>query len=587
MFLETPFGQAVPAPAEGVGLNPLLRHPSMMIHPPMLYSGYTLFAVPFAFAVGALVTRRLNADWIRSTRPFTLAAWAFLGTGIVLGARWSYSELGWGGYWAWDPVENASLMPWLTGTAFLHSVMIQERRGMLKVWNVSLVLATGVLAILGTFLVRSGILESIHAFGASTLGIPFLILIVAMVAGSIALVASRAADLRSEHRLDSLLSREAVFLLNNLVLVALCFVIFWGTFFPLISEAITGQAASVGPPWFDRYTVPLTLVLVLLSGIGPVIAWRRATAANLRRNLLKPALAGVLALAVLGALGLASEPPALLMFGFAAFVLTAVGQELWRGVRARRAMAGGGVPGALVALVRRNRRRYGGYLVHAGVAVLFVGVAASSSFQDEREVQLSPGQSTRVGAYDVTYVKPTADLRAAPNGRLERIDLGAQLRVARDGESPRTLSTVKSFFPSAAPMLGPISRFFEGEATSEVGLRAGWRRDVWTAIAPDISSLRPRLEEGDKVFAGAELTPRQREVLLAQALDGLARSYANDPPPATFRLIVSPMVTWIWIGAVLALLGGLIALWPPPRGMARRATAGYAARVGREVRIPA
>ena len=212
----------------------------MMIHPPMLYSGYTLFAVPFAFAVGALVTRRLNADWIRGTRPFTLAAWVFLGIGIVLGARWSYSELGWGGYWAWDPVENASLMPWLTGTAFLHSVMIQERRGMLKIWNVSLVLATGVLAILGTFLVRSGILESIHAFGASTLGIPFLVLIVVMIAGSIALVASRAADLRSEHRLDSLLSRESVFLLNNLVLVGLCFVIFWGTFFPLISEAITG-----------------------------------------------------------------------------------------------------------------------------------------------------------------------------------------------------------------------------------------------------------------------------------------------------------------------------------------------------------
>ena len=239
-------------PAEGVGLNPLLRHPSMMIHPPMLYSGYTLFAIPFAFAVGALVTRRLNADWIRTTRPFTLAAWLFLGTGIVLGARWSYSELGWGGYWAWDPVENASLLPWLTGTAFLHSVMIQEKRGMLKVWNVSLVLATGVLAILGTFLVRSGILQSIHAFGASTLGVPFLILIVAMVAGSIALVVSRAADLRSEHQLDSLLSREAVFLLNNLVLVALAFVVLWGTFFPLISEAITGEEASVGPPWFDQ-----------------------------------------------------------------------------------------------------------------------------------------------------------------------------------------------------------------------------------------------------------------------------------------------------------------------------------------------
>jgi cytochrome c-type biogenesis protein CcmF len=587
VFLETPFQQAMPVPAEGAGLNPLLRHPSMMIHPPMLYSGYTLFAVPFAFAVGALVARRLNAEWIRSTRPFTLAAWVFLGIGIVLGARWSYSELGWGGYWAWDPVENASLMPWLTGTAFLHSVMIQERRGMLKVWNVSLVLATGVLAILGTFLVRSGILESIHAFGASTLGIPFLILIVVMVVGSIALVVSRAADLRSEHRLDSLLSRESVFLLNNLVLVSLCLVIFWGTFFPLISEAITGTQRSFGPPMFDRYTVPLALMLVLLSGIGPVIAWRRATASNLRRNLLKPVLAGLAALVVVGALGAFDEPKALLMFGLAGFVLAAVSQELWRGVRARRAMAGEAVPLALVSLVRRNRRRYGGYLVHAGVAVLFVGVAASSSFQDEREVQLSPGQSTRVGAYEVTYVKPTADLRAAPNGRLEKIDLGAQLKVTRDGEPVTTMTTVKSYFPSIAPIFGPISRFFEGEATSEIALKAGWRRDVWMAIAPDIDALRPRIEEGDEVFSGAKLTQEQRDAFLGQALDGLARSYANDPPPATFRLLVSPMVTWIWVGALVAFLGGLIALWPPPGGATRRARSLYAARVGREVRIPA
>src|SRR5215208_3628587 len=408
VFLESPFTTLAAPPAEGVGLNPLLRHPSMMIHPPMLYSGYTLFAVPFAFAVGALVTRRLGAEWIRATRPFTLGAWLMLGFGVMLGARWSYMELGWGGYWAWDPVENASLMPWLTGTAFLHSVMIQEKRGMLKVWNVSLVLATGVLAILGTFLVRSGILESIHAFGASTLGVPFLALIVTMVAGSIALVASRASELRSEHRLDSLLSRESVFLLNNLVLVAMCFVIFWGTFFPLISEAVTGEEASVGPPWFDQYTVPLALLLVLLSGIGPVIAWRRATPSNLRRNLLKPALAGMVALALLAALGLGREPAALLMFGFAAFVLAAVGQELWRGVRARRAMSGDGPAGALVALVRRNRRRYGGYLVHAGITVLFVGIAASSAFQDEREVVLKPGQTASVGAYDVTYTKPTA-----------------------------------------------------------------------------------------------------------------------------------------------------------------------------------
>src|SRR5829696_8090303 len=319
VFLENPFDRAQAVVAEGAGLNPLLRHPSMMIHPPMLYSGYTLFAVPFAFAVGALITRRLDAEWIRLTRPFTLAAWFFLGIGILLGARWSYTELGWGGYWAWDPVENASLMPWLIGTAFLHSVMIQEKRGMLKVWNVSLVLATGVLAILGTFLVRSGILESIHAFGASTLGIPFLILIVTMIGGSIALVSSRAESLRSEHRLDSLLSREAAFLLNNLVLVALCFVVFWGTFFPLISEALTGDEASVGPPWFNRYITPLALVLVLLSGIGPLIAWRRATAANLRRNFVVPTGAAVITLLACAGAGLTANVGALLMFAFAAF----------------------------------------------------------------------------------------------------------------------------------------------------------------------------------------------------------------------------------------------------------------------------
>ena len=458
---------------------------------------------------------------------------------------------------------------------------------MLKIWNVSLVLATGVLAILGTFLVRSGILDSIHAFGASTLGVPFLALIVTMIVGSIVLVASRASDLRSDHKLDSLLSRESVFLLNNLVLVAMCFVIFWGTFFPLISEAITGEEASVGPPWFDQYTVPLALMLVLLSGIGPVIAWRRATASNLRRNLLKPALAGLVVLAVLAALGAASEPAALLMFGLGAFVLAAVSQELWRGVRARRAMSDDAAPRALVQLVRRNRRRYGGYLVHAGVAVLFIGIAASSSFQDEKEVLLKPGQTATVGAYEVTYVKPTADLKAAPNGRLEKIDFGARLRVTRDGEKVADMTTVKSYFPSLAPFLGPISRFFEGEATSEVGLQAGWRRDIWTAIAPDIGSLRPRIEEGDKVFSGAKLSPEQRDAFLGQALGGLARSYAKNPPPATFRLIVSPMVTWIWIGAILAFLGGLIALWPPPRGARSRATAGYAARVGREVRIPA
>jgi cytochrome c-type biogenesis protein CcmF len=584
VFLESPFSTLASPPAEGAGLNPLLRHPSMMIHPPMLYSGYTLFAVPFAFAVGALVTRRLGSEWIRSTRPFTLAAWLFLGVGIMLGARWSYMELGWGGYWAWDPVENASLMPWLTGTAFLHSVMIQEKRGMLKVWNVSLVLATGVLAVLGTFLVRSGILESIHAFGASTLGIPFLVLIGVMIGGSIALVASRAEYLRSDHRLDSLLSREAAFLLNNLVLVALCFVVFWGTFFPLISEAITGEEASVGPPWFNRYITPLALVLVLLSGIGPLIAWRRATVANFKRNFALPVGAAAAVTLALIAAGVTGSVPALLMFAFAAFVLGAVGQELWRGVGARRAMSRDSVPAALVALVRRNRGRYGGYIVHVGIAVLFVGVAASSAFQKQHLVELRPGQSDRVGDYAITYERPTSRVVAAGNGRLERIDLGARLRVQRGDGSAHVIDTYKSYFPSTAPELGPISRFFEGEATSEVGLRAGLRRDLWTAVGPDIGRLRPRIDEGDKVFADATgLSDADRGALLAEALRGLTRSYTDDPPPATFRFIVSPMVSWIWLGALIVFGGAAIALWPAGARARRPATAAGLARVAREL----
>src|SRR6202140_3707754 len=354
IFYANPFATTSPAPGEGAGLDPLLRHPSMMIHPPMLYSGYTLCTIPFAFAVGALLARRVDADWIRVIRRFALAAWLFLGVGILLGAPWSYAALGWGGYWGWGPVENASLMPWLTGTAFLHSLMIQEKRGMLKVWNVSLVLATGTLAIMGTFLVRSGILNSIHAFGGATLGVPFVALIAALVAGSVYLVVSRREMLRSEHRLDSLFSRESVFLANNLVLVALCFLIFWGTYFPLISEAFTGTAASVGPPWFDRYTVPLALVLVLLSGIGPVIAWRRATLANARRNFLAPLACAALALVALLAVGVTGKPLALTMFCAAAFVLGSLGQEFWRGTRARMSTAGEAPPLALLGLMRRN-----------------------------------------------------------------------------------------------------------------------------------------------------------------------------------------------------------------------------------------
>src|SRR5947199_1811392 len=329
-FAANPFTTSANPPVQGAGLDPLLLHPSMMIHPPMLYSGYTLLTIPFAFAVGALITGRLGSEWLAMTRRFALAGWLFLGVGIVLGARWSYTELGWGGYWAWDPVENAALMPWLCTTAFIHSMMIQEKRGMLKVWNVSLILGSGTLAILGTFLVRSGILDSIHAFGASTLGIPFVLLIATMVVGSVWLVIRRRPQLRSEAPLDSLLSREAVFLLQNLVLVGMVFVIFWVTFFPLISEAITGTKVSVGPPAFRPFIVPLALILVLLSGIGPIIAWRRVTAANLRRSFSFPLAAGVVTTAVLLATGTGDTRPfALVMFGLGAFVVTAVAQEFW------------------------------------------------------------------------------------------------------------------------------------------------------------------------------------------------------------------------------------------------------------------
>ena len=586
VFLESPFTVLASPPAEGAGLNPLLRHPSMMIHPPMLYSGYTLFAIPFAFAVGALIRRRVDADWIAATRRFALAAWLLLGIGILLGARWSYVELGWGGYWAWDPVENASLMPWLIGTAFLHSFMLQEKRGMLKVWNASLVLATGVLCIVGTFLVRSGILDSIHAFGASTLGVPFVILIAVLTIGSVALVVSRRDTLRSEHRLDSLLSREAVFLGNNLVLVALCFVIFWGTFFPLIAEALTGDKKAVGPPWFDQYTVPLVLMLVLLSGVGPLIAWRRATAANARRSFLIPTALALVTFVVLLAAGLGDSPTSLIMFALAAFVGGTVGQELWRGTAARRTMTGEAVPLALLSLVRRNRRRYGGYIVHLGMAVLFVGGAASSGYGDARDVRMSPGDTTMIGDVEIRYVKPVGDIEIL-DGKLEKIDLGAVIEARRGGRLLATLQPERGFYPSRdVEGLGPIGRFFEGEATSEIGLDAGAWSDVWTAVQPDTQALRPVIEKGDKVFtdAAGKLPDGTEGMLLARSLRGLVDRYVADPPPATFRLITSPLVAFLWIGALIVFAGGIIALWPAPDAVRRRAAGRAAARVAQDLR---
>jgi cytochrome c-type biogenesis protein CcmF len=583
-----PFATLDPAPADGIGLNPLLQHPSMMIHPPMLYSGYVAFTIPFAFAIGALITRRIDASWIRATRRFALIAWALLGFGLLLGARWSYTELGWGGYWAWDPVENAALMPWLIGTAFLHSIMVQEKRGMLKVWNACLIVATFSLALLGTFLVRSGVLRSIHAFGDSTVGPYILGLIAVVLIGSTALIVSRLDDLRSEKRIDSLASREAVFLVNNLLLVALCVTIFWGTFFPLISELFTGTKSSLAAPWFDRYTTPLAIGLVLFTGIGPLLAWRRVSWATAKRVFFVPSLA---AAAVGVALALFTDalhkPWAFVLFAFAAFALVGLGQEFWRGAAARRSLAGGSLASALVGVVSRNRRRYGGYIVHVGIAVLLIGIAASSSFQTNRDIELRQGESAEIDGRTVTYVRPTVAVDK------DKFTFGAVMAVREGGGEPTILRPSRRFYRPTGVSVGTISSFFDGEATSEVGLKAGIANDFWMSEGPDISAVQRRVRAADAGFRacvrGAPGTPpqcravsslmraaaanpslqpaaaRTIEDLQSATAERIAKSYLKDDAPATFRVIVNPLVTWMWIGGLIALAGALIAIWPPRR----------------------
>jgi cytochrome c-type biogenesis protein CcmF len=583
-----PFATLDPAPADGIGLNPLLQHPSMMIHPPMLYSGYVAFTIPFAFAVGALITRRIDASWIRATRRFALIAWALLGFGLLLGARWSYTELGWGGYWAWDPVENAALMPWLIGTAFLHSIMVQEKRGMLKVWNACLIVATFSLALLGTFLVRSGVLQSIHAFGDSTVGPYILGLIAVVLIGSTALIVSRLDDLRSEKRIDSLASREAVFVVNNLLLVALCATVFWGTFFPLISELFTGTKSSLAAPWFDHYTTPLAILLVLFTGVGPLLAWRRVSWATAKRVFFVPAIAaGVTALALALFTDALHRPWAFALFVFAAFALVGIGQEFWRGAAARRKLRGGSMPSALVAVVSRNRRRYGGYIVHVGIAVLLIGIAASSSFQTNRDVELRPGESAVVDGHEITYERPTVAVDA------DKFTFGAVLAMRQGGGAPTILRPSRRFYRPTGVPVGTISSYFDGEATSEVGLKAGFWTDFWTSVGPNISAVQRRVRAADAGFRacvrGLPGTPpqcravstlmraaaanpalraraaRQIQSLQAATAERIVRSYLTDDAPATFRVIVNPLVTWMWIGGLIALVGALIAIWPGRR----------------------
>ncbi|MGH8630535.1 MAG: heme lyase CcmF/NrfE family subunit, partial [Burkholderiales bacterium] len=394
---DGPRGPEVFSPPDGGGLNPLLQHPAMVIHPPMLYLGFVGFSVPFAFALSALITRSKGEQWIRITRHWTMIAWCFLTIGILLGGRWAYAVLGWGGYWGWDPVENASLLPWLTGTAFLHSVMMQEKRGMMKVWNMGLIFATFLLCIFGTFLTRSGVLSSVHAFAQSAIG-PYFAVFLSFLLFVCGYVLLRRLDfLKSENQLDSLASRESSFLFNNLMLLASCFAVLWGTLFPLISEAVQGVKISVGAPYFNKIQVPIGLFLLFLTGVGPLFAWRRTSTESLQRNFTRPLIFGAIVAIVSFGFG-ARNFYALMAIFLAFFVIGTIALEFFRGARVIRQKEERNWAGAVIELTRRNTRRYGGYVIHFGVALLFIGFVGSA-FTIHEQAEVLPGDQVAVRNY--------------------------------------------------------------------------------------------------------------------------------------------------------------------------------------------
>ncbi len=519
--VSSPF-EVIPAAADGRGLNPSLQNPYMVTHPVLLYLGYVGLAVPFAFAMGSLLSGRTDERWIVATRRWTLVAWTALGVGQLLGAHWAYQEVGWGGYYAWDPVENAALMPWLAATAFLHSVMIQEKRGMLKVWNMALVSGAFCLSLFGTFLTRSGVVSSIHSFTQSSIGPWFLAFIIVTVVFSVAMIWLRLPQLRATTRLESLVSREAVFLYNNLLLVALCLTILWGTAWPIVSEAVRGEAVVVGRPYYDFFLRIFGLPLLLLMGIGPLVAWRRASLRGLARVFAWPAGVSLAAGVVLVVLGAGSSIPGLIAYTFSAFVLVTIGQELWRGTAARRSLTGEPVPRAFGQLVARNRRRYGGYVVHASIVLLAIGIAGSSAYDSVAEGRLAKGETLEVGGYTLTYTGLTE--REAANA----LEIRARLDVERGGASLGSVEAGKNAYA------------VEQQVSNEVGIRS----DMLT---------------GEDLFVIAE--------------------QVNDDGSVVFRVFVKPLVNLIWLAGLVFVLGSLIALWPDAREE-RRLAARYA-QVGR------
>jgi len=529
----SPFERLAFTPPDGNGLNPQLQNPGMVIHPPMLYLGYISITIPFAFAIAAMMARKLDAGWIHAMRKWTIMSWLFLSVGITLGMWWAYVELGWGGYWAWDPVENASLLPWLTMTAFLHSVMIQEKRGMLKRWNMSLIIGTFLLSIFGTFITRSGVIASVHSFAQSSVGYFFLAFLLTTGVSAFALLYYRWPHLEAETKLESLASREAAFLFNNLVLVGIAFSVLWGTLFPILSEAVRGVKITVGPPFFNRVNIPLGLALLALTGIGPLIAWRKTSAANLRRQFLWPTATGLVAAVGLLVSGY-REFYVLMSWVLSAFVAGTVAQEFYRGVRARMRMYGESPVMALARLVNRNRRRYGGYLVHVGILVYFVAFAGMA-FKVTKEVTLAPGQSVEIKSpFGNTY--SFTHLGVSQYQALNRIVSAASLDVRKNGGK---FAVIKSEKRQHIDSFG--NKTFE--PSTEVGIESGLREDIYVVYAGSI--------------AGTE--------------------------QSNFAISINPLVWWVWAGGVILVFGGLLAMWPGGRTSApvarRDIQSGFEARL--------
>ncbi|MDE1175111.1 MAG: heme lyase CcmF/NrfE family subunit [Edaphobacter sp.] len=512
-FAAPPFAiQPGPIPQDGFGLNPLLQYPEMVIHPPMLYLGYVGFSVPFAFALGALMMRYPGEKWIHITRRWTMVTWLFLTCGIILGAHWAYSVLGWGGYWGWDPVENASLMPWLTGTAFLHSVMMQEKRGMMKTWNVWLIFSTFLLTILGTLLTRSGIVSSVHAFAQSSIGGWFYGFILVVFAVCLFTFFKQKDHLKSENKLESLVSRESSFLFNNLILLTACFTVLWGTLFPVLSEYVQGSKVTVGAPFYNRVNLPIGLFLLFLTGIGPLLAWRSTSLRSIRRNFVLPCIAMAVSFTVCVIAGVRpwsagddaqAQTFSLITFTLAAGVITAIFAEFLRGAGVVRTQTGKNLFGATILLVRRNTRRYGGYVVHFGIVVMFIGIAGGA-FNQSREQEMGFGDTMQLGGYKIVCQSFTQD--SNPNFETEY----SLLDVYRNGKK--------------LTQLAPERRFYVASQTTStmVALRSTLVEDLYV------------------IYEG--------------------KNPDTDKP--IIKVFINPLVNWIWIGVMIVVFGTFLALVP-------------------------